>query len=112
MKPPPLQYNQNRSAVPSLKSMMVLRLLVHHIILLVQLITAVEAFTLRRSSVYVTKTIIPTTKLNSSPIGDLFSGIIGVAPSSLNPPIDVLEGTSIDPTRDDVDLGRVYKVSR
>ena len=111
MKAPPLQYNQNRSAVPSLKSMMVLRLLVHHIILLVQLITAVEAFTLRRSSVYVTNTI-ATTKLNSSPMGDLFSGIIGVAPSSLNPPIDVLEGTSIDPTRDDVDLGRVYKVSR
>ena len=88
--------------------MMLRCLLVHHIILLVQLITAVEAFT---PSVYVTKTI-ATTKLYSSPIGDLFSGITGVAPSSLNPPIDVLEGTSIDPTRDDVDLGRVYKVSR
>jgi hypothetical protein len=33
-----------------------------------------------------------------------------VAPSSLQPPADVLRGTSIDPERDDVDLGRVYKV--
>jgi hypothetical protein len=46
----------------------------------------------------------------SSPLGDLFSGITGVAPSSLQPPADVLRGTSIDPERDDVDLGRVYKV--
>lgn len=46
----------------------------------------------------------------SSPIGDLISGITGVAPSSLQPPVDVLSGTSIDPERDDVDLGRVYKV--
>ena len=47
---------------------------------------------------------------SSSPIGDLFSGITGVAPSSLDPPLDVLSGTSIDSDRDDVSLGRVYKV--
>ena len=47
----------------------------------------------------------------SSPIGDLISGITSVAPSSLSPPVDVLSGTSIDPERDDVDLGRVYKVT-
>jgi len=53
------------------------------------------------------------TKLQaSSQLGDLFSGIIGVAPSSLEPPSDVLLGTSIDPSRDDVDLGRVYKASK
>ena len=46
----------------------------------------------------------------SSPLGDLFCGITGVAPSSLNPPSDVLAGTFIDPARGDVDLGRVYKV--
>jgi hypothetical protein len=46
----------------------------------------------------------------SSSLGDLFSGITGVAPSSLEPPRDVLSGTSIDPMREDVDLGRVYKV--
>jgi hypothetical protein len=56
------------------------------------------------------KTSTVQTKASSSPIGDLFSGIIGVAPSSLQPPSDVLSGTSIDPARDDVDLGRVYKV--
>ena len=33
-----------------------------------------------------------------------------MAPSSLTPPLDVLRGTSVDPDRDDVDLGRVYKV--
>ena len=47
---------------------------------------------------------------SSSPIGDLISVITGVAPSSLQPPLDILRGTSIDPDRDDVDLGRVYKV--
>eukprot|EP01082_Thalassiosira_pseudonana_P002611 g3399.t1 g3399 contig12:1998948-1999886(+) len=53
------------------------------------------------------------TKLQaSSQLGDLFSGIIGFAPSSLEPPSDVLLGTSIDPSRDDVDLGRVYKASK
>jgi hypothetical protein len=48
----------------------------------------------------------------SSPTGNLISGITGVAPSSLSPPLDVLSGTSIDPTRDDVDLDRVYKVCK
>ena len=52
------------------------------------------------------------TKLHaSSPISNLFSGVLGVAPSSLTPPTDILAGTSIDPARDDVELGRVYKVS-
>lgn len=51
-----------------------------------------------------------TTCRHASSLGDLFSGITGVVPSSLNPPADILAGTSIDPTRDDVDLGRVYKV--
>lgn len=53
-----------------------------------------------------------TTKLyGSSPVGDLFSGVTGLAPSSLSPPTDILAGTSIDPAKDDVELGRVYKVS-
>ncbi|KAL7539838.1 hypothetical protein ACHAWF_006518, partial [Thalassiosira exigua] len=51
-------------------------------------------------------------RASSSPIGDLLSGITGVAPSSLDPPADVLAGTSIDPSRDDVDLGRVYKATK
>lgn len=50
-------------------------------------------------------------RASSSPIGDLLSGITGVAPSSLTPPLNVLRGTSLDPEREDVDLGRVYKVS-
>ena len=57
------------------------------------------------SSVHITKLYA------SSPVGDLFSGVLGVAPSSLSPPTDILAGTSIDPARDDVELGRVYKVS-
>ena len=52
-----------------------------------------------------------STKLHASPVGDLFSGVLGVAPSSLSLPTDILAGTSIDPARDDVELGRVYKVS-
>jgi len=51
-------------------------------------------------------------KSSSSPIGDLFSGITGVAPSSLEPPKDLLIGTSIDPTREDVELGRIYKATK
>ena len=46
----------------------------------------------------------------SNPLGDFVSGITGMAPSSLDPPSDLLAGTSIDPARNDVDLGRVYKV--
>lgn len=55
-----------------------------------------------------------TTQLHasSSPLGDLFSGITGVAPSSMDPPENLLAGTSIDPARDNVDLGRVYKASK
>lgn len=65
----------------------------------------IDAFSQPISSVHT------TTKLYGSSPGDLFSGITGVAPSSLTPPTDILAGTSIDPARDDVELGRVYKVS-
>ena len=74
--------------------------------LLVQLLVPVAAFTIRPAL----DRQLSTSKLHASPLGDLFSGITGVAPSSLNPPVDLLEGTSIDPTRDNVDLERVYKV--
>lgn len=78
--------------------------------LLVQLLVTGTAFTLRPAS----SGPLSATKLDasSSPLGDLFFGVTGVAPSSLNPPVDVLAGTSIDPTRDDVDLGRVYKATK
>lgn len=48
---------------------------------------------------------------SSSPLGDLFSGLTGSAPASLEPPVDLLSGTSIDPSSPGVDLGRVYKAS-
>jgi len=51
------------------------------------------------------------TTLNASPT-DFLSGITGIAPSSLKPPSELLEGTSIDPKRDDVKLERVYKASK
>lgn len=55
----------------------------------------------------------PVTTLGaSSPLGDLFSGITGVAPSSLDPPADILAGTFIDPARNDVELGRIYKATK
>ncbi|KAL7485809.1 hypothetical protein ACHAW6_011404 [Cyclotella cf. meneghiniana] len=66
------------------------------------------------SSAFLPPSPIKTNKLRaaaSSSLGDLFSGITGLAPSSLEPPRGVLSGTSIDPTREDVDLGRVYKAS-
>ena len=50
--------------------------------------------------------------LYSSPLGDLFSGITGQAPASLEYPADVLEGTNIDPSKSNVDLQCVYKASR
>mmetsp|Transcript_29833 Transcript_29833/g.70942 ORF Transcript_29833/g.70942 Transcript_29833/m.70942 type:complete len:227 (+) Transcript_29833:193-873(+) len=52
-----------------------------------------------------------TWRVNASPT-DFLSGITGIAPSSLTPPSELLEGTSIDPTRDDVKLERVYKASK
>ena len=80
-----------------------------YILISTQLSILINAFSHHRpisSSVHI------TTKLHaSSPVGDLFSGVLGVAPSSLSPPTDILAGTSIDPARDDVELGRVYKVS-
>ena len=65
----------------------------------------IDAFSRPISSVHT------RTKLYGSSLGDLFSGVLGVAPSSLTLPTDILAGTSIDPARDDVELGRVYKVS-
>lgn len=53
-----------------------------------------------------------TTQLHSSPLGDLFSGITGQAPTSLDYPEDVLVGTNIDPSKSNVDLQCVYKASR
>eukprot|EP00984_Skeletonema_dohrnii_P034089 scaffold33100_cov61-Skeletonema_dohrnii-CCMP3373.AAC.1 len=47
-----------------------------------------------------------TTSLQASPLQDVFSGITGFAPSSIEPPTDLLIGTSIDPTRGDVELER------
>jgi len=88
---------------------------IHRLIrlLLVQLLGSACAFTLRPSQASNNR---PPSSLHasssSSPLGDLFSGITGVAPSSLDPPADVLAGTSIDPARDDVDLGRVYKATK
>lgn len=82
-----------------------------YILISTQLSILINAFSHHRpisSSVHITT----KKKLHaSSPVGDLFSGVLGVAPSSLSPPTDILAGTSIDPARDDVELGRVYKVS-
>lgn len=50
--------------------------------------------------------------LRASPLGDAFAGITGVAPSSLELPSGVLEGTFLDPSREGVDLERVYKASK
>lgn len=44
-------------------------------------------------------------------VGDFFSGISGIAPSSLEPPLGVLDGTSIDVNKANVDLKCVYKAS-
>mmetsp|Transcript_21226 Transcript_21226/g.35026 ORF Transcript_21226/g.35026 Transcript_21226/m.35026 type:complete len:252 (+) Transcript_21226:132-887(+) len=52
------------------------------------------------------------TSLQASPLQDVFSGITGIAPSSIEPPTDLLIGTSIDPTRNDVQLERVYKATK
>ena len=54
----------------------------------------------------------PQLRASSSPLGDLFSGITGVVPSSLDPPSDLLENTSLDPGRGDVNIGRVYKATK
>lgn len=53
-----------------------------------------------------------SSRLFSSPLGDLFSGITGQAPASLEYPEDVLVGTNIDPSKSNVDLQCVYKASR
>ena len=45
-------------------------------------------------------------------IGNFISGITGKAPDSLNPPLNVLEGTNIDPAKSNVDLQCVYKASK
>ncbi|CAJ1940396.1 unnamed protein product [Cylindrotheca closterium] len=45
-------------------------------------------------------------------IGNFFSGVTGQAPSSLNPPMNILENTNIDPQKSSVDLRCIYKASR
>lgn len=45
------------------------------------------------------------------PVDCFFAGLLG-PPSSLNPPFEVLSGTSIDPSKPNVDLKCVYKASR
>jgi hypothetical protein len=45
-------------------------------------------------------------------IGNFLSGVTGQAPSSLNPPLNVLDNTNIDPNKPNVDLKCVYKASR
>ena len=53
-----------------------------------------------------------TTSKISSSIGDMFAGITGSAPAKLDPPIDLLSGTTIDPSLSNVDLQCVYKGSK
>ena len=76
-------------------------------------VVSISAFTLRplpyNYSYATTKHT--TTKLNNA-IGDIFSGITGIPPSTLQPPTDILQGTSIDPARSDVELGRIYKATK
>lgn len=76
-------------------------------LLLLQLLVPAAAFSVRQAPTRSSR----TAELHAS-VGDLFSGITGVAPSSLEPPAGILAGTSIDPARDDVDLGRVYKATK
>lgn len=45
-------------------------------------------------------------------IGDTFSFLIGKAPSKLDVPFDLLQGTNIDPEKDNVKLDCVYKASK
>ena len=79
-----------------------------YILISTQISILINAFSCHRP---ISSSVHTTTKLRASPVGDLFSGVTGLAPSSLGPPTDILAGTSIDPARDDVELGRVYKVS-
>eukprot|EP00553_Chaetoceros_curvisetus_P009252 CAMPEP_0204615172 /NCGR_PEP_ID=MMETSP0717-20131115/2731_1 /ASSEMBLY_ACC=CAM_ASM_000666 /TAXON_ID=230516 /ORGANISM="Chaetoceros curvisetus" /LENGTH=216 /DNA_ID=CAMNT_0051628039 /DNA_START=276 /DNA_END=926 /DNA_ORIENTATION=- len=45
-------------------------------------------------------------------IGNFLSGVTGQPPSSLNPPLELLSNTNIDPNKSNVDLVCVYKASR
>jgi len=54
----------------------------------------------------------PSIQLKSSPLGDFFSGVTGSAPSVLEPPEELLLGTTIDPSKSNVDLACVYKASK
>ncbi|KAL7440511.1 hypothetical protein ACHAXM_007245 [Skeletonema potamos] len=63
----------------------------------------------RRNLILPTSTL---TSLHASPLQDVFSGVTGIPPSSIEPPINLLIGTSIDPTRDGVKLKRVYKATK
>lgn len=75
-------------------------------LLILPFLSMVEAFI----SIQRTPTLLPS-KLQASPLQDVFSGITGIV-GSLEPPSDVLIGTSIDPTRDDVKLEMCYKASK
>ena len=75
-----------------------------------------EAFSSSRSLSSIFQSPTPSylqhSQLHASPFGDIFSGITGQAPKSLQYPPDVLSGTNIDPDRSNVDVQRVYKASR
>lgn len=45
-------------------------------------------------------------------VGNFFAGVTGKPPSSLDPPLDLLIDTNIDPQKSNVDLSCVYKASR
>eukprot|EP00980_Cylindrotheca_fusiformis_P024246 scaffold11680_cov142-Cylindrotheca_fusiformis.AAC.4 len=45
-------------------------------------------------------------------IGNFLSGMTGQSPSSLDPPLHILENSNIDPNKQNVDLQCVYKASR
>lgn len=75
-------------------------------LLILPFLSVVEAFI----SIQGSPTLL-TSKLQASPLQDVFSGITGIV-GSLGPPSDVLIGTSIDPTRDDVKLEMCYKASK
>ena len=46
-----------------------------------------------------------------SSFGDVFSGITGRAPEALEFPSSILQGTNIDPSKQNVDLQCIYKAS-
>jgi hypothetical protein len=49
---------------------------------------------------------------NLKMIGNFLSGLSGSTPSSLDPPLNILKNTNIDPSKSNVDFSCVYKASR